>query len=124
MSRVTPEEVQEIIDTELTSAQITARITYATTFVDDYLDDGKKGLSEESLKEIERWLSAHLIAATTERPAIEEEAGPVRQRFSDIFTQGFNSTTYGQMAIGLDSSGTLAKMSDSKKPIVLRSIEE
>lgn len=105
--RVTPEEVQEIIDTELTDPRITAFITSANQVVTNLLSNDHES---DTLKEIERWLAAHYIAATIERQAIHEKAGPAEQRFADVFGKRLESTTYGQTAAGLDTTGKLASL--------------
>lgn len=110
--RVTPNEVKEIIDTELTDARITAFITGANAVVDNNLLN--RNLEDATLKEIERWLSAHYIAHSIERQAIQEKAGPVEQRFSDVFGKFLESTTYGQTASTLDPTGTLSNLGMKK----------
>lgn len=119
-NRVNAEEVKEIIDTELSDTRIGAFITAANTLINDKLLN--KGLASSTLKEIERWLAAHYISASIERQAIEEEAGPASQKFSDFFSQGLNSTTYGQTARTLDPSGTLTSL--DLKTINLKAIPE
>ena len=124
MPRVTPTEVREIIDTKLTDARIEIFITGATTLVNNKLVG--KGLDDPTLKEIERWLSAHNIAANIDRQVIHEEAGrgAAVQKFSDIFGQYLLSTTYGQTAITLDPTGTLEEIAQARRPIKLISIPE
>lgn len=115
--RITPTELKEIIDTELTDARIQAFITAASLTIDRLLINE---FEEAELKEIERWLAAHFIAANIDRQAIEEEAGPARQKFANNFGMNLQSTTYGQTAATLDTSGTLAAL--GKKKIVFKSI--
>lgn len=122
MSRVTPTEVKEIIDTQLTDPRIEVFIIGASKLVDNTLVG--KGLDEDTLKEIERWLAAHNVAATHERQAIHEKAGPAEQRFSDIFGQGLLSTTWGQMAISLDTTGTLQDIAHHRREIKFKAVPE
>lgn len=122
MSRVTAAEVKEVIETEVTDSVVEAYILYAATIVDDYLSDSS--LTASALKEIERYLTAHAISVSTARQAIGQEVGPVKQKFSDIFGTGFNSSTYGQMAMSLDSTGTLAELSSTKKRPVIKAVKE
>lgn len=118
--RVTAEEVKDILDTELSNSRIEAFIDSANVIITRLL--GSANLGNDLLKKIELWLSAHYIKANTDRQAIEEEAGPARQRFSDVFDVGLDSTTYGQTAKTLDPTGSLASM--DKKRINLISIHE
>lgn len=117
--RVTPDEVKEIIDTDLTDPRITAFITGANQVVTTLLADDHEA---DVLKEIERWLSAHNIATTIERQAIHEVAGPAEQRFSDVFGKYLESTTYGQTASALDTTGKLSSL--GKKKITFKAINE
>lgn len=106
MGRVVAADVTAIIDTKLTDAEIDIYITSANVFVTDAL--GTKGLSNEVLKEIERWTTAHFIAVSRERSALKEEAGSAKVEYSGDYGKDFDSTLYGQTAQSLDSSGTLA----------------
>jgi len=120
MPRVTALMVQEIIDTQLPESRVEIFIAGASKMVDNVLVG--KGLDDDTLIEIERWLSAHNIAATFERQAIHEKAGPAEQRFADIFGQGLLSTTWGQMAVALDTSETLQDIADRRRTIKLKAI--
>jgi len=119
-NRVTADEVKDIIDTELTNARIDTFITGANQIVTEVLGD--ENLGSDLLKEIERWLAAHYIAATFERQAIEQEAGPVSQKFSDIFGPDLQSSTYGQTASQLDSTNKLDKL--GQKTISMIAVDE
>lgn len=119
MPRITPTDVTDIIDTDLSDTRLGSFIAGAHQAVQAQLKDA--GLDEELLKEIERWLSAHYVTAF-ERQAIQEKAGPVEQRFSDAFGMGLDSSTYGQTAKSLDPTGRLAVL--GKKTIQLISISE
>lgn len=118
MPRVNANEVKEIIDTELTDSRIQAFILGANELVTHHLGDD---LEESLLKEIERWVAAHFMTSF-ERQAIEEKAGPVEQKFSDVFGMGLESSTYGQTAKSLDPTGKLAVL--GKKTIQLISISQ
>lgn len=123
-NRVTATEVTDIMDTDLTDSVIEVYIKYANALVNEHLDNSDNNLSDDVLKEIERYLSAHAAVATQERQAIEQEAGPVREKFADVFGMGFSSTTYGQMALNLDDTGTLDDLNQTKKKVVMKSVNE
>ena len=108
MARVTIAEVKEIIDTSLEDANITAYITAANASVTEVLTGS--GLGVDLLKEIERWLTAHLIAATQERQSKSEEAGGAKVTYTGVYGEGLRLTSYGQMVITLDSSGLMASL--------------
>ncbi len=68
------------------------------------------GLTDaDILKEIERWLSAHFIAIR-EPQAKSERAGDVAQTVQEKVDLYFAQTRYGQMALLLDTTGTLAEL--------------
>ena len=111
MPRVTATEVKEIISTKLSGSQLDPFITIANQMVTSLLA-AKTSLTDEIRKEIERWLSAHYVAIYENM-----EAGRGVISFSGIggagnkgtfSSVGIKNTTYGQTAIELDITGTLA----------------
>lgn len=113
MARVTAAEVKEIINTSLTETQVTPYITSANVYVTDRL--GSSTLAASTLKEIERWFTAHMIASTQERISKSEEAGGARIEYVGEYGEGLKSTPYGQMCISLDTTGLLVQ--EGKKKI-------
>ena len=107
MARVTADEVRQIMDdTDLTTTNIESFISGANALMNSIF-----GTSENALhKEVERWLSAHLIACTRERQALKEEAGSAKITYTGEYGQGLHLTSYGQMAMTLDTSGRLATL--------------
>jgi hypothetical protein len=107
--RTTAAKVKEIIETTQTDAIVDAFILGANRIVEDNLGDAD--LADETLDEIERWLAAHLLACTIERQAIKMGGGPAPAiEFTNQHGQGLELTTYGQMALALDTSGALASL--------------
>lgn len=102
-NRVTSEEVLEIIDTDLTN--ISAFIIAANLIITDRLNDA--GLSDDHLKEIERWLSAHFIAIRD--PKIRSEATDDAQAAYEIgnLGKGLEFTSFGQQVLVLDTTGKM-----------------
>lgn len=120
--RVTPAEVLVIMDNvTLDEAIVNSYIIGANAMVTDIF--GTSSLVETTLKEIERWVSAHLIAVTRERMAKKEGAGGAFIEYAGSFGEGLQSTTFGQTAIALDYTGTLAALSLKKRQAWLRAIE-
>lgn len=106
MGRVTATEVKAILDnTVLTDPQIEAYITSANTMVNRVL--GVMNVSDNT-KEIERWLTAHMIASTRERLAKKEGAGGAFIEYAGTWGEGLKLTSYGQMVLLLDGSGAFA----------------
>lgn len=106
-------KVIEIMETELTETQIQPYISSAYTYINSILLG--KGLSDSLLEQIECWLTAHMIALTRERIAKSEEAGGAKITYAGEFGKSFDATPYGQMAVSLDSSGTLAALIGGKR---------
>ena len=120
-SRVTPAEVKEILDTSLTDSAITAFIDAASVTVTDLLGENSAAsdLSNAQLKEVERWLTAHLIASTRERQVAKENAGQAGVTYDGRTGLGLDSTLYGQQVKLLDTTGTLANL---EKTVGLKAI--
>ena len=112
-NRVTVDEVKTIIDTTLTATIITGYIKSANAFVTASL--GTVLTDAIVLKEIERWMSAHMIAATKERQSKKEAAGGASIEYVGYWSTGLNGTSYGQMAIAIDTSRTLSAMAGGKQ---------
>lgn len=111
-TRILPIEVIEIMDTALTELEVLPYCDSANVFVDAVL--ASAGLPEEVLKEIEKWTAAHMISISKERQAKEEGAGGAYIKYAGEWTNGMQQTSYGQMAIALDPSGTLVNLAKGK----------
>jgi len=108
MARVTETEVKLIMDTDLADATVTPFITAANLVVTDRLTGQH---SDALLKEIERWMSAHL-ASVLDSPATTEKLGDASIRYEAAVNatdaDGLRATRYGRQVLLLDSSGILA----------------
>ena len=122
MARTTEVEVKAIMDTDLADASVLVFINIATSMITSIV--GGKGLSDAELTEMERWLSAHLIASTIERMGETEKIGEASIKYIGQFAKGFESTPYGQMLLALDTTGSFADLSMRKMSIkVITSFE-
>jgi hypothetical protein len=102
--RVTDADVKEIIETTVTTLPFR---TAANLIVTQRLGDS--GLSSDLLKEIERWLSAHLIACSKEQQIEKAGAGEgVSVTYQGKSGMQLESTQYGQQVLVLDSTGRMA----------------
>lgn len=110
---VTPIQVRQIIETELTDEIITSYIDSASALVDSILTDIPTSLSDE----IKRWLTAHFIACTRERQPQSAEAGPANITFQGETGFGLDATLYGQQVKVLDYTGRLASLGLRKAAI-------
>lgn len=111
--RTTLDKVIEILDnTTLDDDIITSIINSANVFVTESLVG--KGLSDAILAEIERWLAAHMIVSSRERLAAKEGAGGAFIEYAGQWGEGLLSTSYGQTAMMMDTSGTLLAIAKGK----------
>jgi len=110
MARVTTDDVKDIFETDLTDAQLTAFITAANLMVTDQLN----GVHSASLlKEIERYLAAHLAASRDQRIAQEKHVD-MSVTYQGQYGMGLQSTDFGQHVLMLDTSGTLSNLGKKK----------
>ena len=124
MARVTAAEVRVILpeDTTLTDPQIDAAIMAATCLVDQVAADCGSHLTDECLKQVELYLSAHFAAATENTLSLVSETDPCcggRATYGFQFGEGVKGTPFGIMANTL-SGGCLAEF--DKQPVNLFSI--
>lgn len=101
--RVTDCEVKAIINTDI--EKIRPYIIPADLMVTQYL--GSKGLDDELLKEITRWLAAHLVAVNDQRLK-SEKIGDATDQYHGETGMGLDFTAYGQQVKVLDPTGTFA----------------
>lgn len=118
MARVTIAEVKEIIETTREDAEITAVITAANLVVTSKV--GSSTLVSTALaKELERWLAAHMLAATVEQQPVEEAIGPLKFKYASL-GELLQQTYYGSQVLIMDPTGSFA--SAGKKSVKLRSV--
>lgn len=104
--RTTAAKVKEILDTDLTDSVIEAFILGASHTIDQVFSENTT-LSADHLAEIERWFTAHLIAATREQQIAKAGAGGASVTYQGVTGKGLESTMYGQQVIALDPTGML-----------------
>jgi hypothetical protein len=110
-ARVTVDQVKEIIETSIPDAVITSSmIETATLYVDEHLLE--LGYTDAMLERIELYLAAHFVAITEEQGAMKfDKLGDASSAWeTSFFEVGLKSTRFGQTALTLDSSGTLANV--------------
>jgi hypothetical protein len=115
---VTDSDVKAVIDTTRDTSPF---ITTAQLVVDEQLLT--KGFSADRLDAITVYLAAHFVAIaepSSRSNLTSEKMGDASETYRVAIAKlgvGFNATPYGQQAIALDTSGTLAAMS---APTVLK----
>lgn len=109
---VTAEQVQTVADV---STDVSLFLTTAQTIVSTHLAD--KGLSADVIDSITLYIAAHLTVLTTEKGGqrrIKIGESDESYRTPGEKDTGLAQTRFGQMAMMLDSSGTLASLSANK----------
>ncbi len=111
MARVTDSEVKAIVDTERDTLPF---IDTATLIVDEDIPSGI--LTDERLKQVELYLTAHFVTLVEERGNLRKtRIGDSSEEYDNKVGVGLLGTRYGQQAIALDTTGTLRGMSTSQQ---------
>lgn len=101
-----------------TSLDVDAFIETASSLVDEVAACAGSKLSDARLELIERWLSAHFAKIMSPDVISKSIAGAsVSYDGRGKGGQGLSSTSYGQQALLLDSSGCLLKIT-SRRPVI------
>jgi len=110
-ARIEPAELHEIIDTDLPDNSLIRYINMASGLVTKLL--GSKNLGDVILAEIEGLIAAHFTAVLGDPRVKSESAGGWSATFQlGKEGEGLRSTAYGQQAIILDTTKTLASYAD------------
>lgn len=106
MARTTTAEVKAIIETDLTD--LSAFLLPAGQLADQ-VAAADSSLAAAVLEEIECWLAAH-FTAMRDQQAVKSTVGPTSFTYGGKTGMGLEFTRFGQVAMSLDSTGTLAKL--------------
>jgi len=107
MARVSAIEVKEIMDNcTVIDAVVDTFIDASTALIDKIYADTL--ITDTLLKEIERWLTAHMLASTLARTTSEEKLGDASVKYTGQWGKKLESTPYGQMVLILDPTGLMA----------------
>lgn len=105
-TRVAEDQVTSLLQNS--SADVTQALEIANDMVTAMLVG--KSLTDTILARIELFLAAHLYTlTTTDGPLAAQTIGEATERYHDIYGPGLKATKYGQQAITMDTSLTLAK---------------
>jgi hypothetical protein len=120
VTRVTGAELKELVATSKTEQVLEDNfIDTAHQFIEANLLGA--GHSEAILKKIELYLAAHFLALTEELGGlVRDTMGDSAQSMANVYKAGLRSTRFGQVALDLDTSGTLARLATSMLRAELR----
>lgn len=103
-------DIREIIEVA-DSLNLSSFLTTANLIRTEDLAD--KGLSEARLDQIELYLAAHFTALRDEHGALKSsETLSAKDSYFGDYGRGLRATRYGQQAILMDTSGTLAVLAE------------
>ena len=105
--RATVGEVRKIFETDLIDTDIDAAIAIANEMI-SALKLAAHGVGETTLVMIEQLLSAHFCTLKDPRARRESISGEIGVTYQGKDGMGLQSTHYGQNALALDWSGSLA----------------
>jgi len=108
--RTTAAEVKEIMENCTTSDAIVGSLIIAASAVVDQVYSTDTEIGSTLLAEIERWLTAHMLASSLNRTGSNEKVGDASITYTGKWGLGLDSTPYGQMVKQLDTTGKIAKM--------------
>lgn len=108
-------DVKALIDT---SRDTTSFIAQAVLIYTEDLTLAGHSASRQDL--ITLYLATHFVAITEERGGLKySKTGDASESYSDQYGQGLKLTRFGQQAISLDTSGTLASMASTNNTALL-----
>jgi hypothetical protein len=110
MARVTATEVKQIMDNCTISDTIVEVMIDAANNVITKIYDGDGSMSDDMLKEIERWLTVH-------RQTADEKLGDAAVKFTGKWGERLAGTSYGQMVLILDVSGRMSQAGKQRATI-------
>lgn len=115
-NRCTAVDVKSILSTVVDDTNIEVFIGVANRFITEHLGDDTT-LSDAQLKDIEMFLTAHIIASTKDPKPQEENIGEgdYEVKYQGETGKDLDATSYGQVVKMLDTTGTLAAMAGKKK---------
>jgi len=117
MPRTSQAEVQEVLDTSLSSTSLSAWIGVANELVDEVESQASNPQSDR-LDELERLVAAHLATAQDKGSGrVESRSGAARsESYTGEYGMGFQATDHGQAALALEGVIGKSVLASSTKP--------
>uniref|UniRef100_A0A6M3IQL8 Uncharacterized protein n=1 Tax=viral metagenome TaxID=1070528 RepID=A0A6M3IQL8_9ZZZZ len=120
MARVTEQDVIKLMDTALTEEEMTPFLELANVQVTASLTG--KGLGSEQLKKIELNLAA-CFACAKDPYVVKQTTGRHTVEYAGKFGDLLRANPYGQIALLLDTSGTLAALTTARSAAKVETLE-
>jgi len=121
MARIIAQDVIDIMDDDfsISTSVINTFITVAEEVVTNIYAGSTTSVT--LLKEIERYLTAHMIVSTLYRMGKEEKVSEAQIKYTGEWKEGLSSTPYGQMLLTIDTTGLILK--SGKRSASIRTVE-
>ncbi len=110
--RTTVNAVKDVVNTSISEQTIlNVFIATASLVVDENLVGLDPLISAAMLARIELYLAGHFVALSEEQGGlISSEMSDSAEKYANVYSAGYSSTRFGQMAMVLDTSGTLKRL--------------
>ena len=122
MARITSAELRKLFPQDDPALDVDHYVDDADALVTEVL--GTSGFTDERLSLITKYLAAHFyVLGQQEGGIFEETIGQASEKRGSTFTlgQGMRLTRWGQMVLGLDTTGGFARLEGTvKKPALFR----
>lgn len=123
--RVDADDVKQVYGTALRTSEIDACIEAASPIVDSITTtNASPALTAIELRNIEKYLAAHFVWLRDPKGLRvvvgDSEAWHYPASVTTAWGKGLSQTPYGQMAMMLDRTGTLTKLSRLNTPATFR----
>jgi hypothetical protein len=116
--RTTSAEVLQIMDNcTVSTTIIDSFITSASALIDKVFEYDIDDMPSTLLEEMERWLTAHMIASSLQRTTDTERLGDAEVKYTGKWGENLGSTPYGQMVMTLDYSGRMKSLGKGRAGI-------
>lgn len=116
--RTTSAEVLQIMDNcTVSTTIIDSFITSANALINKVFEYDIDDMPSTLLEEMERWLTAHMIASSLQRTTDTEKLGDAEVKYTGKWGEKLSSTPYGQMVMTLDYTGRMKNLGKGRAGI-------
>jgi len=123
MARITPTELREVFDTDLSDSSLTVWIDMASSIVDD-IEDKDSSISSGRLENIEKLLASHFASSQDQRiESTSRETASVSYQ-GNTNSMDLRGTKHGQAAIQLDPTGVLSSLGKPTASLSVPDVKE
>lgn len=104
MARIERSDVRAVIDTDAPDSVIDGFIGDAELEVNERVKTANVGYSEDRMKKLEKYLSAHFVRFLYDRQEQRSSVADIRTDYSGAFGDGLSATSAGQVVLDTDTA--------------------